>query len=277
MIFNCHTHIGDAFIELKRKYSLEELVAPGGYKHRMLEMADEKIVMDGMKEAIDVMEKCRTDVFVDFREGGIKGVRLLKKALAGKKLKAIILGRPKEMKYDEEEMDRLLDICQGVGLSSYSDWAEEEIRQIAEHVKKRKKIFALHVSEAEREDIQKILELKPDFVVHLCKATEDDINEIIKRKIGVVICPRANEYFGLEAPLKILMEKKAIVMLGTDNAMIVKPDIVEEMEYVKRKYGLEEKEAFKLISNNPLKIFGEILKKEAYSYRNEIESQRCNG
>ena len=50
MIFNCHTHIGDAIIELKRKYSLEELVAPGGYKHRMLEMADEKIVMDGMKK-----------------------------------------------------------------------------------------------------------------------------------------------------------------------------------------------------------------------------------
>ena len=277
MIFNSHTHIGDAFIKLKRKYSLEELVAPGGYKHKMLEMADEKIILEGMKRAMDIMEKCGTDVFVDFREGGVEGARLLKKALAEKKLEAIILGRPKEMRYDEEEMDSLLDICQGVGLSSYSDWNEEEIRQIAEHVKKRKKIFALHVSEARRENIHEILELKPDFVVHLCKATEDDINEIVKRKIGVVVCPRANEYFGLETPLKILMEKKAIVMLGTDNAMIVKPNIIEEMEYVKRKYELEEKEAFKLISNNPLKMFGEILKKEAYSYRNEIESKRCNG
>ncbi|MCD6331238.1 MAG: amidohydrolase family protein [Thermoplasmata archaeon] len=277
MIFNSHTHIGDAFIKLKRKYSLEGLVAPGGYKHKMLEMADEKIILEGMKRAMDIMEKCGTDVFVDFREGGVEGARLLKKALAEKKLEAIILGRPKEMRYDEEEMDSLIDICQGVGLSSYSDWNEEEIRQIAEHVKKRKKIFALHVSEARRENIHEILELKPDFVVHLCKATEDDINEIVKRKIGVVVCPRANEYFGLEAPLKILMEKKAIVMLGTDNAMIVKPNIIEEMEYVKRKYGLEEKEAFKLISNNPLKMFGEILKKEAYSYRNEIESKRCNG
>ena len=42
-------------------------------------------------------------------------------------------------------------------------------------------------------------------------------------------------------------------------------------------FGIRKEEAFKMISKNPSKFFGEILKKEAYSYRNEIESQRCNG
>jgi len=265
MIFNCHTHIGDAFIKLKKKYSLEELVAPNGYKHYMLNKAKEEEILMGMDKAIEIMERCNTDVFIDFREGGIKGVKILKKALEGKKIKAIILARPEKMEYSEKEIEKLLEISHGIGLSSYSDWGEDEIKLIAEHIKARKKIFAMHASEGKREDIGKILDLKPDFLVHLCRATEDDINEIVRKGIGIVVCPRANAYFGLKPPLKILMEKKAIVMLGTDNAMIVKPNIIEEMEYTVKNFGIRKEEAFKMISKNPSKFFGEILKNHVYS------------
>ncbi|HEC88180.1 MAG TPA: hypothetical protein ENI52_02570 [Thermoplasmata archaeon] len=267
MIFNCHTHIGDAFIKLPdRKFSLEELVAPPhGYKHVLMRKADNSKIMEGMEKAIEIMENCKTNVFIDFREGGIEGVNLLLEILKNKNLDAIILSRPYGMEYNEKEIDKLLDISDGIGLSSIFDWEFEEIMAISNHVEERGKIFALHASESRREDINKILDLKPYFLVHLCNANEEDINEVAKKKIGVVICPRANEFFGLSPPLNLMIEKRIDVMLGTDNAMIVKPDIIEEMNFMMKKFDIEKKEAVKMISKTPSKFFGEILKNRVYS------------
>ncbi len=261
MIFNCHTHIGDAFIKLlPRKYSVEELVAPPhGYKHVMLKKASREEIVEGMRKAIDVMEECGTDVFVDFREGGRGGVEILREAMEGRKIKAVILSRPSGLRYDEDEIDDLLDISHGIGLSSVSDWDFEEVKAIAEHVESRKKIFAIHASENKREDIEKIIELHPLFVVHLCRATEEDIKEVIKKGIGVVICPRANAFFGLAPPVNILLEHGAKIMLGTDNAMIVKPDIMEEKKYLMQKFGVDEEEADKMVTSTPAKLFGKFI------------------
>ncbi len=267
MIFNCHTHVGDAFIKLpSKKFTLEEMVAPPhGYKHRILSKADKREIMEGMKRALRIMEKCHTDVFVDFREGGTEGVELLKKSIGGRKIKAIILSRPSEMKYNEEEMEKLLSISDGIGISAISDWDYEILEAISNHVRERKKIFAMHASEGKREDINAILNLRPHFVVHMCKATEEDIEEVAFKNIGVVICPRANAFFDLTPPLKILMEKGVRTMLGTDNAMIVEPDIMKEMEYVIKKFDVKREEALKMISSTPSKFFGEILKNRVHS------------
>lgn len=266
-IFNCHTHIGDAFLSLpKKKMSVEELFAPPyGYKHVMLEKASREEIIHGMEKAIEIMEKCNTNYFIDFREGGIEGVMMLKEALRGKKINAIILGRPKKMVYNENEIEELLHVCHGIGISSISDWNYEELLSIANHTHEKKKIFSIHASEVKREDIKKILDLKPKFLIHLCKASEDDLNEIASKRIGVVICPRANSFFGLKPPVKTLLEKNIVTMLGTDNAMIVKPNIIEEMKFLVEKYGIKQEEAFKMISSIPKKFFGEILKKGVHS------------
>ncbi|MBC7080705.1 MAG: amidohydrolase family protein [Thermoplasmatales archaeon] len=255
MIFNSHTHIGDAFISLEKKYSIEELFAPYGIKHRMLEKASGEEILNGIKKAIDIMEKCGTDFFVDFREGGIEGVKILKEALKGRKIKAIILGRPKNFIYDEKEIDELLDISDGIALSSVYDWDKNEIEMVANHVHERKKIFAIHASEVRREDVEQIISLKPKFVVHLCKASDEDIKKIVKEKIGVVICPRSNFNFNLSPPLEKLIEYKANIMLGTDNAMIVEPNIFEEMKFLIEKFDIEEEKAYDMISKNPCKFF----------------------
>ncbi|HEC75707.1 MAG TPA: hypothetical protein ENI33_00405 [Thermoplasmatales archaeon] len=267
MIFNCHTHIGDAFIKLPdRKFSIEELVAPPyGYKHVLMRKVGNSKIMKGMEKAVEIMKNCGTNVFIDFREGGVKGVKLLLEILKNKNLEAIILGRPYNMEYNEKEIDEILDISDGIGLSSISDWKFEEIVAISNHVEERGKIFALHASESRREDINKILDLKPNFLVHLCKADEENINEVAKKKIGVVVCPRANGFFGLSPPLNLMMEKRIDVMLGTDNAMIVEPDIIEEMNFLIKKFDIEKKEAFKMISKTPSKFFGEILKNRVHS------------
>ncbi len=255
MIFNSHTHIGDAFISIDRKYSIEELFAPYGIKHRMLEKASKEEIFNGMKKAIDTMKKCGTDFFVDFREGGIEGVRILKEALKGERIKAIILGRPKNLIYDEREVEELLDISDGIGMSSVYDWDRNEIEMIANHVHERKKIFAIHASEIRREDIDQIISLEPDFVIHLCKASDEDIKKLVKKNIGVVICPRSNFNFNLSPPLKSLIEYKANIMLGTDNAMIVEPDIFEEMKFLIEKFGIEEEKAYDMITKNPYNLF----------------------
>ncbi|OYT59069.1 hypothetical protein B6U81_06715 [Thermoplasmatales archaeon ex4484_30] len=267
MIFNCHTHIGDAFVSLpKGKWSVEELFTPPhGLKHRMLSKASEQIIIDGMKKAIDIMEKCGTSVFIDFREGGVDGVKMLIEAVKGRKIFPIILARPKELEYDEREVDELLSTADGIGISSIYDWNEEDVKMLAEHTHEKRKIFALHASEIRREDIEKIIELKPKFVVHLCRANEDDIKRIADKGIGVVICPRANSFFNLKPPVEYLLEYKVKVMLGTDNAMIVKPDIIEEMNFLIKNFNVPEEKAIDMIEKNPTNFFEEILKKMLHS------------
>ena len=159
----------------------------------------------------------------------------------------------------------MLDYSHGIGISSISDWNYEELSLISSHVNERKKIFAIHASENKRENIQKILDLKPRFVVHLCSATDEDITDVAKEKIGVVVCPRANLFFGLQPPIDMLLKKKIPVMLGTDNAMIVKPDIFKEVDFLIKNYDINQNTVLKMISDTPTKIFEEILKKHAYS------------
>jgi len=257
---NSHTHIGDAFIKLpKRRYSIEELVAPpNGYKHGMLEKASREEIIEGMKKAIEIMEKVNTKAFVDFREGGIEGIKMLHEALKDKKLKAIILGRPKEMKYDENEIKRILSISHGIGLSSIYDW-DKSIEKIAEDVHSSNKIFAIHVSEARRENIDEVIKLKPYFIVHMCKASPKDIEKIAEENIPVVVCPRANAFFGLKPKVELMLKHGIKLMLGTDNAMIVKPDILKEMDFLIKNFGVKQEDAIKMVTSNPENVFKEFL------------------
>ena len=64
-------------------------------------------------------------------------------------------------------------------------------------------------------------------------------------------------------------------MLGTDNAMIGEPNIMEEVKYVVNKFKIEKKEASKMVSDKPKKFLSEILKNHMHSLANE--SKGCNG
>ena len=257
MIFNSHTHIGDAFIN-PPKMGLEELVAPPhGYKFKMMGMADDDTIIKGMREAVKFMEG--TDVFVDFREGGIKGIEMLKEALKDGETKAIILGRPEKMEYDYKEMEKIISNSDGIGLSSLSDWDYKEMEKIAEHVHKKKKIFALHFSENKREDVNKVIALEPTFIVHACMSTEEDFKKIAEHGIPVVICPRSNAFFGLKPRVEKLMKYGIDIMLGTDNTMIVKPDIFQELKYLIKNFDVDEKNAMDMITKTPEKVFRKFL------------------
>ena len=233
---NSHTHIGDSFIKQKKivlPKKIEELVAPpNGLKHKLLHEATDDEIITGMEKSIDIMIKNGTKYFCDFRENGILGITLLKTALQLWKIECILLSRPDTLNYDKNELHLLLKNSSGIALSSITDWDYSELKKISKITKEKKKIFALHASEMIREDIDDILELEPDFLVHMIKATESDLLKIKDENIPIAICPRANSYFGLKPNYCLLKKLKIKLMIGTDNAMINSPAILEEIRYL---------------------------------------------
>ncbi len=229
-MYNHHTHIGDSFVRNAPRLPIKELVGPGGYKERALSEAPDDIILAGMERSIEAMISAGTSGFTDFREGGIKGVKLLKEALKGKNIRATILSRP--VKGSEEEIEELLDMSDGFGLSSLSDYDRGFLEELSERAHRRKKIFSIHFSERVREDVDALLSLGPDMIIHAIEVEEEDMEAIADARIPVVLCPRSSAFFGKKVRLRELMEHGIDVRFGTDNGMIADPDVRKELKYL---------------------------------------------
>ena len=234
---NMHTHLGDAFISQKNinlPHDIMKLVAPpDGLKHQLLKKSTDDEIIKGMKQAIQTMVSNGTSCFFDFRENGEHGINIIKTALEHFPIESFILSRPKELQVDENEILRLLNISEGIGLSSISDWEFEDVEQIRSLTKKRKKLFSIHVSERIRENINKIIKLQPDFIIHMTKASKKDLLLIKKENIPIVVCPQSNTFFNMSPPLELMKEIGNTILLGTDNAMINSPKIIDEINHIK--------------------------------------------
>ena len=248
--FNAHTHIGDSFIRNPPKMPIDELVGPGGYKHRMLESADDEQIIAGMYRSMRTMVSTGTFEFADFREGGIKGVELLKNASNGMEIRPRILSRPVDG--SDEEIDALLEISDGFGMSSLSDYDFEFLSMLSERAHEQGKTFAIHFSERIRESVNSLLELNPDFIVHGNEMSHEDMMDIADAQIPVVICPRSNAFFGKKHRFMDFVKHGIDVHLGTDNAMIAKPDILKELSFL---YSTTKRKEPELIRAMAMSIF----------------------
>jgi cytosine/adenosine deaminase-related metal-dependent hydrolase len=235
-LVNAHTHLGDSFVRIKNiklPHSVKDLVAPpDGLKHRLLQEATEQEILEGMNRSVQEMMVSGTSCFCDFREGGLKGVSQLKHVLKNMLIRSVVLSRPVEMRYVKDELDVLLGNSDGVGVSSVSDWEYAELEKIACRVKRKKKLFALHVSEVVREDIDLVLDLHPDVLVHMIAASESDLLRVKEEEIPVVLCPRSYAFFNLRSNLELLKKSGVMLLLGTDNAMVNSPDVLEEVRFL---------------------------------------------
>jgi cytosine/adenosine deaminase-related metal-dependent hydrolase len=128
----------------------------------------------------------------------------------------------------------VLDSADGIGLSSISEWGRGDLFAFAEQVRKAGKIFAIHASERSRENFGLINELEPRFVVHMVKASEKDLKACGKARIPVVVCPRSNAFFGFKPQVREMLEAGIDVALGTDNAMLARPDMLAEARFLAR-------------------------------------------
>ncbi|MCK4779420.1 MAG: amidohydrolase family protein, partial [Candidatus Lokiarchaeota archaeon] len=233
---NSHTHIGDNFAkEVGFNKDLAEVVAPPfGLKHKLLRQIPEHIKIKGIQNAVLEMLSNGIIFFIDFREGGIEGVNLLKKALIKSPINYIILGRF----MDESEIDSVFDLADGVGLSSYKQITSSNEKYIIAAKQKYKKIIACHCAEKTRIDllINKLFkENLVDVIVHGTKFIKKDLEKLIENKKSLVLCPRCNGYFGTGfPPINEIIKLGIPVSLGTDNLMVNNPDLFEEIRYFYR-------------------------------------------
>lgn len=262
LLTNCHSHVGDACLRSRfdPKASLEELVKPpDSFKHRALAGCEDSEVSASIESAIEEMRGYGTRQFIDFRESGIKGVKQLRSVIRDHPFPGCtILSRPTELRYDDEEVDLLLSESDGIGISSLSDWPLDDLQALADHVSGKGGIFALHASEAEREDIDRVLQLRPSFLIHMSTATEEDLAACAERKLPIVICPRSNLRFGIEIDVSAMIDTGVELCLGTDNAMFHELSLLDEMKaiYSNRHNSrpVEPQEIIKLAVENSQKV-----------------------
>jgi len=253
---NAHIHLGDSIAkDYGISLPIEARVGKKGLKFKILK---DREITTGIKESLKEMFKIGITAFCDFREMGLKGIKQIKEAEI-KIHDSIILGRPNG---ELDKLDKILEECDGIGISSINDYSEDELSDIAMEVKKRNKILAFHCSEVD-DDAMEVLKYNPDFVVHLTNACEESLEEIFKRKIPVVLCPRANAVLGVGIPKIKEIFENTLVALGTDNVMINSFNMFREMEFtfklirgLYKDHEFDAREILKAATLNGRKILG---------------------
>ena len=92
---NAHTHIGDSIgKDVTINSSVNKRIHPVfGVKSKILKNTSQENLANFMQNTCNSMIQKGITTFVDFREGGVDGVALLKKVLSDIPLRSIILGR----------------------------------------------------------------------------------------------------------------------------------------------------------------------------------------
>ncbi len=249
---NGHIHIGDSIIKDEGYgLTLSEMVKPpNGVKHIALANASDDELKEAMKKSMMEMIDSGTTHFIDYREGGIKGVKLLKEASKDLPIKPIILGRDDSFYGDDPDLgkvkkaiQKLLKVADGIAPSGFGEITSEVANLITQECSKKGKISSIHVAESESNQIEslnndKLTEVakgvKNNFnqLVHLTNPKADDLDQVSKSAQNVVVCPRANATLNVGvAPLNKMLDLNIKPLLGTDNVMLNSPNMLRELEF----------------------------------------------
>jgi cytosine/adenosine deaminase-related metal-dependent hydrolase len=235
-LINSHLHIGDSFAkELGFNRELSEIVAPPfGLKHKLLRQTSEEIIIKGIKNAILEMLSNGTTCFIDFREGGVDGVHLLRRALDKTSINCLIYGRF----MDESEIESIFELADGVGLSSYNQITINNKKYVDKSKHDLRKMIACHCAEKSHDPIlldNLFRDNLVDIIIHGTKLIKKDLLKIQQEKKALVLCPRCNGYFGVGfPPITEILQLGIPISLGTDNVMVNNSDLFEEMRYLYR-------------------------------------------
>ena len=249
---NGHTHIGDSIIRDEGYgLSLGEMVKPpNGVKHRALASAEDEDVIASMKSSMYYMLESGITHFIDYREGGLKGVKLLKEASKDIPIKAIILGRDDSFYGDDPDLakvksqiHKLLKIADGIAPSGFGEITDDVANLIVEECRKAGKISSIHVAESEstqiesmdkfdKTEIERGVDSNFNQLVHCTNPKNNDLGLIKNSDANVAVCPRANATLNVGiAPLNEMLNLGIRPILGTDNLMLNSPDMFRELEF----------------------------------------------
>ena len=252
---NSHTHIADSIgKDLSIDADVDSKIHPMiGLKQKLLKETPKKSLSKYIKNSAKSMIKKGITTFIDFREGGLDGILLLKSALDNIPIRCIILGRIEHYNTKNEikqnmplpkehikQLTQLLKNCDGIGISGTNENSNSNLQSYA----KTKKIRAIHAAETKdsvntskkltaKSEIQRAMLLRPSILIHMTFATKNDLKLAAKNTRGIVICPRANSSLAEGIPDISSMQKSGCnITIGTDNVMINSPDIFREMDYL---------------------------------------------
>jgi cytosine/adenosine deaminase-related metal-dependent hydrolase len=249
---NGHIHIGDSIIKDEGYgLTLSEMVRPpNGVKHVALSKASDDDLIEAMRQSMQEMIDSGTTHFIDYREGGIKGVKLLKEASKDLPIKPIILGRDDSFYGDDPDLSKvkvavrkLLKVADGIAPSGFGEITTEVADLIVDECNKQNKISSIHVAESEsnqieslnnsnRTEIAKGVESGFNQLVHLTNPKANDLEEVVDSNQNVVVCPRANATLNVGvAPLNRMLDLGIKPLLGTDNVMLNSPNMFRELEF----------------------------------------------
>ena len=280
---NAHIHIGDSIVkDVGDGLSIKQLVEPpNGLKHQKLNEASDSQIVESMHETAKEMLYSGISTFIDFREGGIKGIELLKKAIYDLPINACILGRsdkyydstttPNEARLITRE---LLQHCDGIGLSGVEDVDSEIMLQIAEVCNQEGKLAMIHVAEyydlqeqsvqmTNQTEVERALRAGFTNLVHVTYPIMQDLTLLSSTSPCIIACPRSNGMLSVGVPpVSAYVEEQIDVALGTDNVMFNKPDMYREMEYTLKavrgsyKNKITAHDVLKMATINGFKILG---------------------
>lgn len=229
---NSHTHLGDAAAaQDPPRAAVSEVVGPGGLKFRRLAALSAAAKEAAMRAALERMVGEGIAAVVDFREEGVPGVEQLRRAAEGLPIDVRALGRPLRRPIEVGELNRLLRVSEGIGVSSAREENSLTRTLIAERAHRAGKWFALHASEEVRESPDAYLLPKPDLLVHLTKAAFDDLEAVARARIPVAVCLRSNALFGRGPDLAEFARAGVRLLIGSDNAMLNSPSVFRETEF----------------------------------------------
>ena len=238
-LFNAHTHLGDSVaMDTRAEGGLEALVTPPhGLKHRILARTPRDELVRAMQATLTFMEAAGTAGCADFREGGEDGVRALQQAASGLQCRPLIFGR--------EGGEVLAD---GAGISSVRD--VQDIEQIITRTRGTGGRIAIHAGERDRFDVDRALCYEPDLLVHCTHATRRQLIRCADEEIPIAVCARSNWMLGVTStgkrpPISDMLDLGCEVLLGTDNCMVVQPDLWQEMAFVATVYGIAPLQVFR--------------------------------
>ncbi len=249
---NSHTHIGDSIIKDEGDgLSLDEVVKPPhGIKHLALESASDDELIEAMRESMWDMHNLGISHFIDYREGGLEGVKLIKEASKDIPITPIILGRDSSF-YGEDPnyhqvkvaIRKLLKYADGIGLSGFGEIDTTVAEIICEKCEAAGKISSIHVAESEsnqftslektgKTEPQRAFEAGFNQVVHMTNPKNDDIELLSKSNSSLTICPRSNGALSVGIiPLFDILKTGVKPLIGSDNIMINRPNLFREMEF----------------------------------------------
>ncbi len=259
---NAHTHVADSVAkELYLGRTQQEVVGPGGEKFRALDSHSRSELLTSVRATLQDMFRTGTLAHCDFREGGVKGVKLLREA-SHKVVKSIIMGRFSTL----EELNGVLKKSDGIGLPSLNAFDAKVLQLIANQTRQAKKLLSVHVAELAPtlDEVERALELRPSFIVHATHANEEDFVSLQKNDVPVVFCPRANSLLSVGPPsIHLAIANKVRFYLGTDNAMVCQPNMFEEISFSwaclrradPKAGGEEARKLLQAATIGPLKLF----------------------